>query len=383
MPVNVQDFKRTLGPNGDHLHVVALLREEMHAAQLWVSSFLDSKATVRHTLPGFRAVALRCPAEALPMLERRPEVSRLLPDERVVACLEHTLEAARVQPLWEEGLTGKGVRLAILDTGIDRGHPDFEGRILAAEDFTGRGVRDDVGHGTHVASVAAGSGEASRGRYRGVAPAASLLVARVLDSKGLGRMSDVMAGLLWALTREARVINLSLGTETPGRPGDALAWAVDEVVERGVTVCAAAAAHADGGFNSPATSALALRVEAYDSGAEPAEPETAPVASSAEAVLAAPGVGVVAARAHGTCIGREQGESYVQASGSSAAAAHVAGVCALLLEAVPDATPENLRRALRVSGRPLGEQRSALNALAALAELRAPARRGASAVPDP
>src|SRR5439155_26802227 len=188
----------------------------------------------------------------------------IAPDDRVRACLEHTLEAAQVPPVWEEGLTGKGVRLALLDTGIDRGHPDFEGRVAAFEDFTGRGVRDDSGHGTYVASVAACSGEASRGRYRGVAPAASLLVGRVLDSDGRGRMSDVMAGLLWAIGLRANIVNLSLASEHPGSPADPLSAAAAEAVAQGIVVCAPARGP-DGDFTpSPAAAPGVIRVAAYD-----------------------------------------------------------------------------------------------------------------------
>ncbi len=371
MTFDPSSFEPTRIPGAGQLAAVVRLREELHAAQLWVDSFLPAGARVRHTLAGLRAFSLECPLEALRTLAERPEVTHVLPDLAVRGLLESTLDAARVRPLWEEGLTGKGVRLAVLDTGIDRGHPDFEGRVATLEDFTGCGVRDDVGHGTHVASVAAGSGEASRGRFRGVAPAASILVARVLDSRGMGRMSDVMAGLLWALTREARVINISLGTEGPGSPDDALAWAVNEISARGVVVVAAAG---DSGERpvSPACSASAVCVEGYDSlSDEPGEGTSGADAS----VIAAPGVGVVAARAFGTTAGKAHGESYVAVSGSSAAAAHVSGVCALLLEALPEATPAELIGALKSGGRILPGGRVALTAPAALAVLRERMRR--------
>ncbi|HVP38379.1 MAG TPA: S8 family serine peptidase [Candidatus Saccharimonadales bacterium] len=371
MPTDPRTFEPTLGPQGDHIHVIARLREEVHGGQPWASAFLGPTARVRHTLAGFRSVALRCPPGALAELEARSEVAALLPDLRVRGLLDRAAERSSVPPLWEEGFTGKGVRLAVLDSGIDRGHPDFEGRLAGLEDFTGCGVRDDVGHGTYVASAAAGSGEASRGRYRGAAPAAALLVARVLDSHGQGRMSDVMAGLMWAQAREARVVVLALGTEAAGSAGDALCQAVDQVAASGVIVCAAAVGAA-GGLVSPATAARALRVYAYDpAGDLPGESGPAPEAG---AELAAPGTGVVAARAYGTQAGRPAGEQYVEGSGASAAAAHVAGVCALLLEAVPGVPPELLADALRLGGRAVAGGRRAVSALAALAELRELAR---------
>jgi subtilisin family serine protease len=379
MPFDPHSFDSTLGPQRDHVHVVARLHQEMHGAQQWVSGFLDASARVRHTLPGFRCVSLRCAPAALATLAARPEVAELLPDGRVRGLLDRVIEASDVLPPWEEGFTGKDARLAILDTGIDRGHPDFEGRIAFLEDFIGCGVRDDVGHGTFVASVAAGSGEASRGRYRGAAPAAPLLVARVLDSRGEGRMSDVMAGLQWAMTCKARVVLLALGSEAPGSAGDALSAAVDQVVAAGIAVCVAAGAAAGGGRTSPATAARALRVSACDPApAEPGAPSgpaPEPRAETGELAVPGAGTGVTAARAYGTGIGRAVGEQYVEATGASAAAACVAGVCALLLEAVPEASPDQLGQALRSSGRALPDGRRAVHALAALAALRELARR--------
>jgi subtilisin family serine protease len=88
---------------------------------------------------------------------------------------------------WARGLDGAGVTIAVLDTGIDATHPDLAGRIASGQDFTGTGgIADEAGHGTFVASVAAGSGAASGGEYRGVAPAATLMVGKVLGPDGSG-----------------------------------------------------------------------------------------------------------------------------------------------------------------------------------------------------
>jgi len=370
MPSSVPTLAGCVDDQGGLAHVILRLREEIHGAQLWVDTFLPGVVRVRHTLPGFRAVALACPPAALEALCARAEVVSAHADLEVRGCLESSVAAVRAPALWEEGLTGKGVRLAVLDTGIDRGHPDFEGRIAAFADFTGLGVRDDSGHGTFVASVAAGSGEASRGRYRGVAPAASLLVARVLDSSATGRESDVMAGLAWAAALEARVVNLSLGTPGAAGAGDALAWAVDECVARGVAVCVAAGP--GGAGSSPGAAANAIVVESFGAGAAEAP---AGAARREDAPLAAPGQDVIAARAYGTNVGRECGPQYCAAGGTSAAAAHASGVCALLLEAAPEATPAQLALSLRAGARALADGRGAIQALAALADLRERLRR--------
>jgi subtilisin family serine protease len=100
---------------------------------------------------------------------------------------------------WRAGLTGKGVTVAVLDTGYDPKHPDLKGVVRRAKDFTKSpvGVRDSVGHGTHVAGIIAGRGKASGGRYVGVAKGASLAVGKVCDDFTCPE-DAVLAGMEWA-----------------------------------------------------------------------------------------------------------------------------------------------------------------------------------------
>lgn len=114
---------------------------------------------------------------------------------------------------------GNGVTVAVLDTGIVH-HPDFDNRIVAFRDFTPNGARtcyDDSGHGTHVAGCLAGSGFMSKGRYRGVAPKARLVIGKILNHKGEGTMDKMFAGLEWILENKNRygikVVNISVGAE--------------------------------------------------------------------------------------------------------------------------------------------------------------------------
>ena len=107
------------------------------------------------------------------------------------------------------GLTGAGVGVAVLDTGIYP-HEDFENRIMAFKDFVRRrpGPYDDNGHGTHIAAMIGGNGASSGGRYRGVAPGCGLIAVKVLDFRGNGFASDVLAGLrqLYAPEKDGQIL---------------------------------------------------------------------------------------------------------------------------------------------------------------------------------
>ncbi len=129
---------------------------------------------------------------------------------------------------WMAGHVGKGVKVAVLDTGYDAKHPDLGGGVVAAaKDFTGSedGVRDVEGHGTHVASTIAGRGTASTGRFTGVAKGATLLIGKVCGPDGCPE-DAILAGMEWAAVNGAKVVNLSLGGP-PSDGGDLLADAVN------------------------------------------------------------------------------------------------------------------------------------------------------------
>src|SRR5690606_34268489 len=107
---------------------------------------------------------------------------------------------------------GTDTTIAVLDTGISPDHPDVADKVVAEENFSDApDAGDGFGHGTHVASIAAGTGARSDGTYTGVAPGASLLNGKVLDDEGYGQTSWVLAGMEWAVDQGADVINMSLG----------------------------------------------------------------------------------------------------------------------------------------------------------------------------
>ncbi len=253
---------------------------------------------------------------------------------------------------WEAGYTGKGVKIAVLDSGIDANHPDFAKKILDSRDFSDSpdGVEDTVGHGTHVASIAAGSGAASAGKFRGVAPDADLLIGRVCGTSYCDD-SAVLAGMEWAAQSGADIVNLSLGQDG-GDGTDPMELAVDRLSEKYGTLFVAAVGNSfcrPGTAASPATAAAALAVGSVDPSDNPSWFTSCGPRRGDGGVkpdLGAPGEDIAAARAAGTTMGEVVDEHYVRSSGTSMATPHVAGAAALLKQRHRDWTGAQLKAAL-------------------------------------
>ncbi|WP_165978375.1 S8 family peptidase [Actinomadura darangshiensis] len=262
--------------------------------------------------------------------------------------LDRNLRQVGAPKAWQAGYTGKGAKVAVLDTGVDAGHPDLKGRIAESKNFSeSADTVDRFGHGTHVASTVAGTGAASGGERKGVAPDASLLIGKVLDDNGDGTDSSVIAGMEWAAPR-ADVVNMSLGgASTDGT--DPLSLALNDLTKKYGTLFVVAAGN-DGTFESvgtPGTAEAALTVGAVDARDRLAEfSSRGPVGNTAKPEIVAPGVDIVAARAAGTALGTPTGTNYTKLSGTSMATPHVAGAAALLAAKHPDWDPARLKAAL-------------------------------------
>ncbi|TDB72631.1 S8 family serine peptidase [Micromonospora sp. KC723] len=284
-------------------------------------------------------------------------VERIWLDGRRQPTLDHTVPQIGAPAAWSAGLTGRGVTVAVLDTGVDATHPDLAGKVAEARNFSEvDDNRDTVGHGTHVASTIAGSGAASGGRYKGVAPDAVLLDGKVCEDSGCSE-SAILAGMQWAaVEKRAAVINMSLGgRDTPEI--DPLEEAVGTLTEQTGTLFVIAAGNdgADGSVGSPASADAALAVGAVDRADDLADfssrgPRVGDDALKPE--ITAPGVDVVAARsAHGQ-IGDPVGERYVTLSGTSMATPHVAGSAALLAQRHPAWKAGQLKSTLMAAAKP-------------------------------
>ncbi|WP_426363720.1 S8 family serine peptidase [Streptomyces sp. E-08] len=277
-------------------------------------------------------------------------------DGRVKAAMAESNAQIGTPKAWEAGLTGKGVKVAVLDTGADLGHPDLAGRISETKSFIeGQEVADRGGHGTHVTSTVGGSGAASDGKEKGVAPGATLAVGKVLSDQGSGTESQIIAGMEWAAKDiDAKIVSMSLGSSEPSDGTDPMAQAVNTLsAETGALfVIAAGNSGYPGSIGSPGAADSALTVGAVDSADRAAYFTSQGPRYGDQALkpdVSAPGVDILAARSQlvaGSGL-------YTTMSGTSMATPHVAGVAALLAEKHPDWTGAQLKNALMSSSKTL------------------------------
>ncbi len=319
----------------------------------------DAAVADKQEVGGFwRWITDTLPASALPgALPAAP--IRVWLDTRATLLLDQSAALIGAPEVWSAGLTGLGVTVAVLDTGIAADHPDLAGKVIEAVDFTGTrpDASDNVGHGTHVAGIVAGTGAASGGRYRGIAPDASLIVGKVCSNQSC-TASAIIAGMEWAAPR-ARIVNLSLGSG-PTDGTDPLSQAVDALTAQHGTLFVAAAGNSGAAqtVGAPAAADAALAVASIDKNGAPSAFSSRGPRLGDQAVkpdLTAPGGAIVAARARGTPNGDSApiGDSYVRLSGTSMASPHVAGSAALLAQQHPDWKAAELKAALLSAARPV------------------------------
>ncbi|OLF14825.1 S8 family peptidase [Actinophytocola xanthii] len=275
--------------------------------------------------------------------------------------LDQSVRQVGAPEAWQRGHTGKGARVAVLDTGYDRDHPDLAGKVVAERDFTGNpdGVVDGHGHGTHVASTVAGSGAASGGRNRGVAPDAELLVGKVCGDEGWCQESAVIDGMTWAAEQQVDVVNLSLGGG-PTDGTDPQSTAVNELTERYATLFVVSAGNYGQAetVSTPAVADAALAVASVTKQDVPSGFSSRGPRSGDHALkpdIAAPGTDIVAARATGAFPDLAVDENHARLSGTSMAAPHVSGAAAILAAAHQDWSADRLKAVLMGTAAPVGD----------------------------
>ena len=363
----------------------------------------------------FNGIAMDLPAEEINEIRKLDYVKEVYPNMEVRILLTESVPLIRADKVWEldkdvnnciphgtECLTGKDVKIAIIDTGVDYTHPDLGGcfgkgcKVIDGYDFVNKDndPMDDHGHGTHVAATAAGNGV-----LRGVAPDAKIYAYKVLSAHGSGTFSDIISAIESSVDPnndsnfDDRVDIISMSLGGPGNPDDAISKAVDNAVEAGVIAVIAAgnSGHQDKTINSPGTARKAITVGAtfdrtynnyfFSSGCfyprNPTENNVAcfssrgPVAWKGGTLIkpdvVAPGVEICAAQ-WDTAFGIDDkynnpyrpdihrciDNKHIALSGTSMATPIVAGASALLKQAHPEWSPEEIKQSLRNTAEDLG-----------------------------
>jgi serine protease AprX len=274
--------------------------------------------------------------------------------------------------------TGQGVGVALVDTGVVPVAGLTSGNVVNGPDLSldnaspSLGHLDGYGHGTHLAGIIAGN-DGTPGGYRGVAPGATLVNVRVGASSGAVDVSQVIAGIDWAVQHRndpglnIRVINLSYGTDgTQAYTSDPLAAAVENAWRAGIVVVVAGgnSGSKQPSLDNPATDPYVIAVGADDTkGTASSLDDTVPVFSSQGSAsrhvdLVAPGQSIVSLRDPGSVVDTEYpkaevGSRYFKGSGTSQAAAVVSGAVALLLQQRPSLTPDQVKALLMSTASPM------------------------------
>ena len=355
------------------------------------------------------------PDAALEALASDPRVARVSEDRRIAGAMERTSSTVGATTVRRDlGYDGAGIGVAVIDSGAAASHDDLMGSNGAPVvdrfvDFVGNEAApyDDYGHGTHVAGIIGGSGHDSDGARAGIAPGVRLTVLKVLDRKGNGYISDVIAALDYVVAnREAlniRVVNLSIATGVyESYTTDPLTVAAETVVKNGVVVVAAAGNNGrgpdgtirHGGVAAPGNAPSVLTVGASSHmGTIDRNDDTVATFSSrgpsavdytAKPDLVAPGVGIESLSAADSTLYSTRSRyllpgtvattylPYLSLNGTSMSAPLVTGTVALMLQANPSLTPNAVKAILQYTAErhdgydPLTEGAGFLNALGAV-----------------
>lgn len=272
--------------------------------------------------------------------------------------MERTRKLLYVEAAHRQKLTGKGVTVVVLDSGICE-HPDYAKRILCFRDFVNgkKECYDDASHGSHVSGILGGDGRCSNGKYCGIAPGCNMIPLKVLDREGGGRLEDMINALEWILENQKkygiRIVNISAGTDKSEKDEKAikLVQQVERVWDAGIVVVVAAGNQGPlpGTVTVPGNSRKVITVGACDqlgmripgikmnySGCGPTE------ACICKPELIAPGTEIVSCSVYW-----KTGKYYGKKSGTSMAAPAVAGCAALLLEQEPNLTNVEVKMRLK------------------------------------
>jgi subtilisin len=284
-------------------------------------------------LRGFRRAAQAIEED----LRSADEIERELEFDPAVVGATWGLIGCKVPPSTRSGL---GIKVAVLDTGLDLGHPDFAGRVIVSQTFVGQPVQDLHSHGTHCIGTACGP-QAPAGttpRY-GIAYKTPIFAGKVLSNSGGGSTASVLAGLNWAIANRCPVISMSLGAQTPVQA--AYTAAGSAALGRGLLIVAAAG-NANSTTGAPANSPTIMAVASLDNNLRRSS-----VSNFGKVEISGPGRDVFSSVPRPTRYGTK--------SGTSMATPHVAGCAALWAQTSSTLRGMALWRKLQATAKPLSE----------------------------
>ena len=247
---------------------------------------------------------------------------------------------------------GNGVKVAILDTGINLNHPDLAGKVIVQKSFISSSVEDGNGHGTHVAGILAADTNNGIG-VAGTCPGCKLIIGKILDDTGTGTTSDATAGITWAADQGAKIINLSLGTndvQTASLYNQAVAYAM----QKGAVVVAAAGNDGSTQFSYPAAANGVVSVAGTDNNDKKASWSD----FGSWVKIAAPGKNILSTAPTHTFqlepFGYNTSVPYMYLSGTSMSGPYVAGVAALVSTTQYGTTPQAIINRLYATADKIG-----------------------------
>lgn len=331
------------------------------------------EGTIKHELPFIDSYAVTIPSKSLNKIASRREIKFVADDAEIHSLLNIATSIVGSRAINDTGLTGKGVGIAIIDTGVYT-HPDLTkptNRIIAFKDFVNnkQNPYDDNGHGTHCAGDAAGNGYSYGGKYKGIAPDANIISVKVLDGAGKGNTSNILAGMQWVLDNKEkyniRVVSLSLGDKVslPNNV-DPMVRGCEKLTANGLVVVVAAGN--DGPerrtITTPGISSSVITVGALDDKRtfDTKDDVVAEFSSrgptqsgKTKPDILAPGVNIVSLNK-----GSSDGFSkpYRTASGTSMATPMIAGASALILEKNPSLTPDEVKSLMLKNAKKIGNE---------------------------
>ena len=336
-------------------------------------------------------VSADVPAGALDLLEANSSIFQVSPNEKVGfhgdadgSAITHRIQkVVRATKAWSEGITGRGVTVGLLDTGVYADHPDLAGRVVCGADLTAEAntaadCADTFGHGTFMAGLIAGNGASSNGKYKGAAPEARIVSVKASGYDGSTDVSTILAGIQWFVANKdaygIRVLNLSLGSDSSQTYKlSPMNYAVERAWDAGIAVVVSSG---NSGPDSqtvmkPGDDPFVITVgSSNDEGSVNVGDDMVPVFSSrgptrvdglAKPDVVSPGVHTISLRSPGSAIDNNYGETssvdgmYFRGTGTSMSTATVSGAVAQMLQRNPGLTPDEVKMRLKKTARPIAE----------------------------